>query len=65
MTYLVSVDGGRAPQHEHGCKLEAVAEARRLSEMPENRTRFIRVLKQVGVFEPVQVTSHVYMGEEE
>lgn len=65
MTYFVSVDGGRAPQHEHECKLEAIAEARRLSEKPENRGRAVRVLKQVGCFTPVQIISHEWKAAEE
>lgn len=64
MSYYVSVDGGRAPEHLHECKLEAVAEARRLSEMPQNRGRAVRVLKQVGCFIPVQIQSHTWQGEQ-
>lgn len=65
MTYYVSVDGSRAPQHPHVSKFEAVAEARRLSEMPENRNRTVRVFKEVGSFVPVQITSHVWKAEQE
>jgi hypothetical protein len=65
MSYYVSVDGGRAPQHQHESKFAAVAEARRLSELPENRSRAVRVFKEVGGFIPVQITSHVWKAEQE
>lgn len=65
MTYYVSVDGGHAPKHQHECRLEAVAEARRLACMPQNRERAIRVLKEVGVFVPVRVESHEWKAIEE
>lgn len=48
MAFLVSIDGMRAPEHEHDSFEKALKEAARLSRNPGTFKRKIRVLKEVA-----------------
>ncbi len=50
--YMVSVDGREAPSTIHPNQAEAVKEAIRLSRMPNNRDRCVRVLRLIGSYVP-------------
>jgi hypothetical protein len=47
--FMVSVDGGSAPRHEHLSFGEALTEAHRLSRIPATYAKKIRILKEVAV----------------
>ena len=53
MSYLIYVDGKILPTKEHGGLVDAMEEAGRLAQQPDNKMRKIFILQVVKVNEPV------------
>lgn len=58
--YFVSVDGAQAPSVEHTNIEDAKREAERLSRIPSNSKRAVRVLQQVAALVPMQMPTHAW-----
>lgn len=61
--YFVSVDGAQAPSVAHTNIEDAKREAERLSQIPSNSKRAVRVFQQVAALLPMQLPTHAWQAD--